>query len=430
MNARAPSSHSWRRYATFAEVRLCGLTLEDARKVVTAWEAYGQEGLQQLDGLDRQEAAQRLVDAAKSEEASRHEGTFLGAMLQVRWGEAFKEHVADLLYKLNERLIPGTDLTLMNALAYIAAPHAENIPILSKVVLAQVLGVPRSDLKRWVVGPLGEEAAIATTGNFVYTRHRAIAKAALEILSNTFDIDTDELYIDLVKAALKGFVARIYIPEIGKWNYLSSRFFEQGNQTLGIHLAQAACEARPRDSYLIGKLAQLYREAGQPEQSVQIFRGTPGSVEKPRGYYAEWGTAEGNTGNLALSVWLLAFSLADQVTRTPPDNNRAKISLTGLSRAFAELFDRYNRPTFIQACGAAAQLGLTLKLDSRTETWLKENQSRAKEAGMEDTAPREALVRLQQGFVAAWEQAEDELPEIPSADGFTFNGLARLLRIR
>ena len=161
-----------------------------------------------------------------------------------------------------------------------------------------------------------------------------------------------------------------------------------------------------------------------------MFWETSENVEQDRGYYAEWGTAEGNIDNLALSVWLLAFSLADEVTRRPPDNDQAKISLNGLSVAFAELYDRYNHRTFIEACGAAAQLGLMLNLDTQTRHWLHKNQSRARDADVKKVLAPEAFERLQQGIIAAWEQRESEPPGVPPATDLSYNGLRRLLRIK
>jgi tetratricopeptide (TPR) repeat protein len=355
----------WNQYVTFIEEPLRGLSTADAKQVVTAWSAYGKEGLKSLDGLELDEAMSQLLVAAKSEEISRHEGTFFGAVLQVRWGEGLKDHVDNLLRKLEKRSISG-GRKLGDAFAYIAAMHAENMQILSKEVLAEVLQVNIGNLKRAVLGPLGEEAAIATTGRLVFTRHRAIADVALQILSEVFDVDLEELYMDLIRSARRAFLAGTYVPDIGKWNYLSSYFFDKGDHALGIRLAQAALEIDPDDPYFIVKLAQLYRDAGLPEQSAKEFRSVTAKVERnERPYYHEWGLCEGHAGRHAVSVWLIASSLSDEVTRRPPDNERGKLSLNALSLAFAELYDQFNVSVFIEACSAAAQLGFRLKLDPK-----------------------------------------------------------------
>jgi predicted MPP superfamily phosphohydrolase len=421
---------AWRQYVTFVEETLRGLSDTDAQQVVTAWSAYGKEGLKALGGLELKEAARELAEAAKVEGISRYEGSFFGAVLQLRWGEGLKEHIENLLRKLEKHSIPG-ERTLKDAFAYIAAMHAENLQILSKEVLAEVLQVKLGDLKRVVLGPLGEEAAIATTGRFVFTRHHAIADVTLQILSERFNVDLEGLYVDLVQSALKTYLAGTYVPNLGEWNYLSSHFFDKGDHALGIRLARAMLETDPNDSYFIVKLAQLYREAGLPEQSAKEFRSVTVKFERnERPYYHEWGLAEGHAGRYALSVWLIAFSLADETAKQPPDNERGKLSLTALSLAFAELYDQFNMPVFIEACGATAQLGLTLRLDPKTKSWLQKNQSRARVAGVKDVSSSAALERLQAGITTAWEQREDELPEwVTRGNALTFRGLARLLRI-
>ncbi len=428
MAEQVPTSSKWRQYTQYNEFNMRGITEDDAGKIITAWEAYGQEGLQLLDGLERSEAIQRLVDAARSEVGS-DEGAFLGAMLQVRWGDEFSKHIEDLLQKLDKQIIPNTDLTLMNAFAYITACHAENIHSLSRILLSGVLGVPQNSLKRWVLGPLGEEAAIATTGKFIYTRHRAIADTTMSILSEQLYDDIDILFIDLVQTALDEYNSGGFIPSLRDWRYLSDYFFSQGRDELGIRLAQAACSIAPEDSFLVAKLAQLYRKVGQPEQGVRVFREWSGDSRNNRAFFSEWGAVEGNIDNYGLNVWLLAYSLADQASRTPPNNNDAKICLAGISYAFAELFERYNRDEFSQACGATARLGLSLSLDYNTKNWLNKSLERAISYGVNDVSLNNAIVGFQNGVLIAWEQREKELTKIQAATELTFNGLRRLLQI-
>lgn len=418
----------WNDYAVFNRVPLHGLTLPDARRLVDAWSAYGREGLQQLVDLEAEEAAQRLATAAITQTGSR-DGAFLGALLQMRLGDALRVRVSELLEKLAERTVPG-GRTLQQAFAYIAAAHAAEISSLSKEVLAEVLDCPQKNLKRHVLHPLGEEAAIATTGQFIFTRHSAIANAAVDLLSSTFGVDLEELFVDLVRAAHQAFHNGVYVPNFGDWQYLSNYFFVRGDEALGIRLAQVAVDEEPRNAYLIVKLAQLLREAGQPELGLRAFEQTPEDMERIRGYYHEWGTTAGNASKHALNTLLAGISLCDQVERKPPDNDQAEFSLNGLSIAFAELFDAYNDYCFIQACGAAAQLGLRLRLDPQTRERLQRSQVRARAAGVEDVAPHLALQRVQQAIVVAYAQREDDLPDyIPTGDTLTFEGLARLLRL-
>ena len=278
----------WNQYAIFVNETLRGLTKVDAEKVISAWALFGKEGLKTLDGLQFENATSQLLTAAKSEEINSGEGSFFGAVLQVRWGEGLKNHIDNLLRKLEKRVI-SSGKTLLDAFAYISAMHAENLQILSKEVLAGVLEIPLQELKKKVLGPLGEEAAIATTGRMVFTRHRAIANTALQILSEKFDVDSDNLYIELAQSALQAYQAGTYVPSLNDWDYMSSHFFEKGDKTLGIKLAQAMQKIAPLNPYLIVNLSKLYRKAEQPEQSVRAFRLAPSNTKRDRAFYYEWG---------------------------------------------------------------------------------------------------------------------------------------------
>ncbi len=248
-----------------------------------------------------------------------------------------------MLRKLQNRTV-GAEKTLFDAFAYISAMHAENLQILSKEVLAKVLKVPNNQLKKKVLGPLGEEAAIATTGRYVFTRHPAIAKISIKLLIEKYDVDLDQLYVEMVKAASLGLQEGTFVPNMVKWDYLSSYFFDKGDQTFGIRLAQSVLEIDTNNPYLIINLANLYRKAEQFEQSVQVFRSAIKPVKAIRGYYTEWGTGEGRANYSANSAWLLAFSLSDEVVLSPPDNERAKLSLDSIAMSFSELYKQFNNP--------------------------------------------------------------------------------------
>lgn len=416
-------------HVQFTQFLLRGLSTNDAEQVVLAWSRYGKEGLRELNNLKLNDASLQLAEAAKSLQTDSNEGTFFGAILEIRYGSELKSHISSLIDKLTERSITSST-TLGDAFAYISAMHAENLPFLSKEVLAEVLSVKLNDLKRSVLAPLGEEAAIATTGSYIFTRHHSIAKTALQILSDEHGSDIENLYFDLVQAAMiRG--QNEFIPSYSNWVYLCSYFFNKGNQGLGIRLAKLVLEITPEDTFSIVKLAQLYREAHQPEQSVKLFRSLTSSISNPhRSFYSEWGTAEGNIGNHAIGVWLTALSLSDEVsTRRLLDNDTAKISLAGAALAFAELFDKFNERIFIEACHAAAKLGLRLRVDPKAKNWLVQNLNRAKAAGVEDVSPQLSLARLRSGFISAWERREIDLPDWLASHALNFQGLTRLLQI-
>ena len=207
----------WQDYAEVSEYRLRGLSHEDAEVVVSAWTRYERRGLGRLYGQSKEDAVSALLKEAQSEYYS-EEGAFLGAMLRTRLGDGIKAHVKNILLSIAKYKSPGG--TLCDAFAYIAVPHAENVLILSKGPLAKALGCARGELKAKVLGPLGEEAAVAPSGQFVLTRHRAIAEAATDILSKDFYLDTDEIIISLMKAALKLSDNGVFVPSLAQLSQL------------------------------------------------------------------------------------------------------------------------------------------------------------------------------------------------------------------
>nr|VFJ86541.1 MAG: hypothetical protein BECKLFY1418B_GA0070995_100393 [Candidatus Kentron sp. LFY] len=416
----------------YHEEPLRGLNEEDAVRIVGAWGKYQERGLGKLAEFSPEDAVKELVAASRSE-TSQDEGAFLGALLRLRLGDQFKSHVKKLLDRLNGReILSGKSETLLDAFAYIAAMHAENKPFLSKLVLAHALGVEPRELRTKVLWPLGEEAAADVAGEMVFTRHRAIAEAALDILKNTtyYPIEPDELYVDLVGTAEELHGKGEFIIALEKWRYLSDHFFEKGEQTLAIKLADSLVRVDSTNSHFRVKLSQLFRRAGQPEQSLRVFREAP-RPDNSRPFFHEWATAEGNEGNHALTVWLDAVALADDTAQRPPSNRDAAMCLAGFGLACRELFEGYNKPVFMEGCGAAGQLGLSLpNLDTRAKNYLSEHKKIAHDNGITDVQPPTALRRIRDAAIAAHRQREGDLQDwISPAEELTFHGLAKLLGI-
>ncbi len=219
----------WDKYVTPIEILLRGLSAKDAEEIITAWSKYDKQGLGKLYGLTHDDAVRELLKEAHLE-ANSTEGAFLGAMLRTRIGDDIREHVKNLLHHLKKSDAPGG--SLLEGFAHIAVPHALNILTLSREPLARTLGCHRKELKEKVLGPLGEEAVVASSGSFILTRHRAIAEAAVDVLSKEFYIDTDEIIIDLMKATLELYDLSVFIPNVGEWQNMSSRLFYAGKREL------------------------------------------------------------------------------------------------------------------------------------------------------------------------------------------------------
>lgn len=425
--ARADSL-DWHRYAELIEMPLRGLTSEDARKIVAAWARLGLKGLGRLENLDPEAAAEQLFAAARDDSANQQEGAFLGAMLRTRFGRDLNQHVKVLLGRLNGQSTPGYAETLMEAFAYIAVPHAENVLTLSTPILEEALGCTLRQVKREILRPLGEEAAAVRQGSYILTRHRAIAEAAVSVLSGTYKIDAEDILADLAAAAIKASV-KGPLPNVEDWRGLPSRLFAQGRVELALWLARNQVDAEPSNPYRLVTYSRLLREAGYPDDSVDLFRSHPNGF-RHRAFYSEWAVAEGNLDNDATAASLRGISLSDEIERIPIDNNGAKIRLSGASLAFGRCFSKYGDRAFIEASGATAQLGLRLILDPETKRLLLLNQQNAIRQGVEVMDPATALARLEEGFRLAWQQREIDLPPwVRSPEECTYSRLARLLGI-
>jgi hypothetical protein len=423
--------YAWQQFTSFVQRNIRGLTRHDADKIVAAWSRYGARGLGRLSGLESEEAAQRLFDAATLE-ASTADGAFLGAMLRVRIGMALRDHVTALLGRLESREIQGIPgKTLLDAFAYIAIPHAYNLLFLSKSVLARTLGMDDTRVRRRILGPLGEEAAAAAFGESILTRHRAIAEVAADIMSTRFSFDNEDVLVELVRAAISAGLEGALVPHLRDWRYLSTRMFDQGNHALGVKLAAAALEADPTNSFLAVKLSQLYREAGQAEQSAIVFRRSIQRAQGNRAFFTEWATCEGFLGNSAASVWLIALSLADGTEMKPPDVKDTYLGLAGAAISLMNLYERYRNDVFLLAGGAAAQLGLSMRgISEDTVAIFRKEWSRAEAAGAIRETPAIALKNFYFGIVTAYQQLEVEFGAgIPGPDRLSYNGLERMLKI-
>jgi hypothetical protein len=416
----------------YSEKKLNGLIEEDAKQVVQAWANYHDEGLGKLAGLSIEEATQRFLTESVSE--AKQESAFFGALLRVRYGDDLKGHIKKLLDRLKERpIMEGNKYTLLDAFAYIAAMHAENQLFLSKLVLAQVLNLEVGKLRSKVLHPLGEEAAASMAGEYVFTRHHAIAETTMRLLEEEliYGIEPDEVYIELVTTAeslcQKGYFVP---PNIGKWRYLSDHFFAKNNYSLAIRLTQNLLKICPTDAHMRVKLAQQFRKAGQP--AIKVFREAP-ITDNSRVFFAEWGTSEGNEYNYALNLYLTCYALADETLKSPPDNETAKICLSSLALASQELFKKYNKLIFIEACSAAVHLGLSVKyLDDRAKNNLLKCKSFLEEKNITNVVTHTATLNLiQEALIVAYNQREADLPTwLHKPDDLHFEGLKDLLNIR
>jgi tetratricopeptide (TPR) repeat protein len=426
--AAGGNEYPWHRFAAFRSHRVRGLSIEDASLVVAAWAQYGTRGLGRLGALPLEDAASRLFESASSE-ADIHEGAFLGGMLRTRYGADLKAHIRDLLDRL--RLQTVASRSLLEAFAIIATAHAYQLRFLSKTVLAETLGIPTGEVQRGVLKRLGEEAAVTHSAEYILTRHIAIAEAAVDVLEDVFAMDREQILRDTACAANRAAKRGALVPQLKRWRFLGSQFFKAGQRELATSIAAALLNESPDDTFLRTHLANMYREAGQPETAAELFRNARGIMPgAERAFYFEWGTVEGNLGNQAVSALLDLISLSDEAEKRPPDRDRVKFSLAGYGYAMVALAERYGTPELGAAAGAAADIGLLIKPDYQTANYFRRYLKAAAKFGYRTSTLDKMLEQVRDSARAVWHLREHELPEwVPVPLSLNFVGFAMSARV-
>ena len=348
--------YSWGEYADYRAYKLRGVSEKDAEKIVTAWGSFGERGLGELRDLSIPEAKEKLCLSAKGEMDKRDEGALLGAMLTVRHGGELTHHVRNML--LNLKKIPikkGMQGSLLDAFAYIVAMHSKGLHFLSKAVMAQLFDFKTTDVKRYILTPLGDEAATAVSGELIHVRHMLIAQAARDILEEEMDYDFDEMYVELTKAAMEARKKGEYIECFSEWKYIGDNFMEE-NHTQAIRLCRAVLEVFHNDPHMTVHLSKIYRELGEYEMALDLFQALDERVEH-RSLFCEWALVEANMGDKHTSVCLSALALSDQAEKQPIDPHNACVNLYSIALTFHELYTQYKNDDYLRASLSAIRLG-------------------------------------------------------------------------
>ncbi|MCU0490926.1 MAG: hypothetical protein MUD01_05040 [Chloroflexaceae bacterium] len=449
-NTAALDMASLRHVAAYDPFPMPALDLADAEALITSWEQQGAAGLGELQHIAPQERVPRLLQAAASE-TDKQESALLGAMLQLRYGDTFTNHVRSLMLRLQKQKAPGG--TLLHAFASIFVPHAEGLRdkqgqlmVPYRSMLAEALDCTVDEINRKIIKPLGREAAGAVSKQFVYARHRSIAQAAVVILQDMvdrgeFDTDIDQIYANLACSAERAKKAYGDVPVLTEWRYLSKQFAEQGQRERAVTMVRALIQESKGETsftYFVTDLSKLYRDQGKPELALKVFHEHARYAD--RVYFYEWATAEGEAFYYENDAWLSAVSLADTI-RGEFDLRRIKYSLNGLATAFRHLSERYyDEEVFIQARLAAAYLGLHRALNAgtypqeetvlrKTDAALRRHREECEKAGYSIMDSQLAFEQFQQGTLRAWEQAAGSLPSVPPPTQLRFEQLARKLNI-
>lgn len=419
---------NWSTACRFAPKELKGLDEHDATAIVAAWTAFGEAGLGELDRVDEGDRVGALIASARDEMAKGAREAFFGALLAVRHGNDLQNHVRLLLERLGTRKISdGT--TLRDALALVAAMHAEGFSFLSRTVLAEALGLPIAQLHQRVIHPLGREAAATSTSTYVLTRHRRIAQAAVTHFERDLGVDIGGVFVRLVEAALDARHRGSYVPNLGGWRFdVPNHFMDSDRPELAIAIGSAVLEREPESAENRINLAHLYRTGDDAALGAELLRESAARAGEHRGYYAEWGMCEGVAGDPTTAMALLGYAISDQLSHATPDVKTVQGVLNNLGLGFQLAYGRTSDVIFRDAQMAAAVIGTQFPKAKRSH--LEKYFDEARRAGAVRCSVDEAF----ETFVAALsialsDAANDDVGAwIDAADGFTFSTLRRTMK--
>ncbi|WP_223430034.1 metallophosphoesterase family protein [Pseudomonas sp. GL-B-26] len=349
----------WDYHAKFKAIHLKNLSSKDAEEIVCAWAKYGVRGLgEELYLLPASERSRKLRYYAKKEAQGKNDA-FFGALLMSRHSADLIDHAEAMLLNL-DRIALDAGHTLKDAFSYIAVMHAQGFDQLSSATLASVLGIDPNKLNSSVIKKLGQEAAVAYTAKAIFTRHRYIAEAVVNVLEARFDENISEYFVKLAisetrRAKTENFLSSNF------WRYeISEELFDAGEPQLGLTVAQSLYDDNPNDYHLLTKLAYLYRKADSVEKCLPLFREFP---EKPqnRGFYFEWGVCEGRERNYVEQALLASYAMSDDVENSSIRFDQASMFLSNLAYAYRKLFAEFVDMKFQAAHEAAVSLLVILQ---------------------------------------------------------------------
>ena len=434
------------------DILLRELSDVDAKILIGAWQEYGPDGLGELASLkdpDKQVAA--LLDAVRDANSGRDEGSFFGGLLAVRFGpDGLRSHVVALLTRLKDRRLEHSDRTLLDALVYVAACHAVGIPGLDARVLADLLGVSRDWVQTLIVNPLGEEAAAVRSAGHVLTRHSKVAAAILVAAEQDLGADIAEVWSAIVRQTVLtsrdggvSYQTHSKIVHAGPrlQRELPQRFTEQRRKEIAVAAAKSSIDAEPDRLSRIVDLGKTYRNSKDYPAALQVFRDNANNLwtktdfeSDVRGYWYEWGMAEGSKGDdsahRAADAWLQGLSLADHLKKAPIKSEQVKRSCAGLGVAFGKLADARPDCPFALARRAAAYLGRLTDYDPKASYYFDKYDREADKIGTPlPKTMNEAIGWLTSAVIQAGRELQDPfLKTLLKPEQVSFNMLHNFLK--
>lgn len=437
------SEREWRnaggfrwRLEDYALVPTTALTVEDAQLIVDAWSTVEGSGLGALSNVPEEKRAIALRKS--SLHLHRDEGgSLIGAMLSVRFADTLQSRVENLLGRLDRHQI-GPDSTLADAFLTVCLLHCTcalnklGAQPASLRVLAAASGLPIDSARYLITDPLGREAAVSLQGEQVWSRHPAIAEAAVTVSRRRDPQEIARVIVSLVRGAIHLAPENSSLdPDIYAAAYLS-KFLQDGPEA--VLAASEACAAAPRRlSYVASRMAAL-RRAGQTEDAFAV--GTeawtnPKEWIDPEGlpvFLLEWGTDAGMTARPGLNVLLAAMA---PMAHERPKPKIALQSLLGQGVGFAALHTQTKADAYASALAGVVFLASECELPDRERGYLANLQGQLRARHTPEAASREdALQAIQTALDFLQSAPPSEIAEYLKHHPVSLSGLTLPIRGR
>lgn len=356
---------------------LSGLTRADALSMVLTWEKLGAEGLGELATLvSTDDRVDHLLEVSQGLALSKGKRSLLGALLATRYGAGLRDHISQLMTRLEGRMIrPLRSDSLLDALILISLPYAYEVVDLEPVLLMDVFDLDWPEVVAHILEPLGDEAAISYNSGRVVVRHEMIASAVIDIALE-WDLDLEATISRLVSAAARRLARDGYAPKLGSIAYVASRIRDLPK--LAIAAATAARTAVPGRLSYVTHLSAALRRDHQIAQAIELnvsaveLISNVDNRDQSRAYLTEWGVAEGNLGQWARNALLVGMSLQDSSALGTITGEKSRGALSCLLLALRRLDEIEPRIEFVQGMAAVSTLSRAFGVnDVNSRAWLR-----------------------------------------------------------
>lgn len=329
-----------------------GISKTDAVQIADAWSQFGVRALGKVAALAPADRAAALFEASQGSS----EGALLGAMLETRYGNDFRQHIWELMNRLSRVKLPD-GRTLLMAYGAICVFFHYDVTKLTLAHLSAWLEISESDVVGLVVFRLGREAAAERHGDSVIPRHRRIAREVVELLPE-FSIHETDLMREVVKCAVQNARGSHWDDEMLSIAYAGQRL---AKKALAIAAADGAVAGDPGQLRLINYRLGVYRDFEELDDAMSIAQGAWGSLDgfndaklTLRKFLVSWARVAGQLGRYQDSAALNACALLDAPELGVLTRDDATRGLSGIAWSLGMLNERIKHSTGTGACAESA----------------------------------------------------------------------------